>query len=128
LTVDFNGNVVLTGDPMLPNTVGSTAAFTNQKLGNEGTFRANNLKLRMGTTGLISRALPASIRIRHRPYSSFLHYRRHQQFRQEVHVPRTATFAAGAKTGYVVDYFVNNVGETLSRRYRDYWRQRSNAV
>ena len=104
---------------MLPNTGTTTAAFTNQKLGNEGSFRANNLKLRMGSTGLVIFGTPPlqyEFAIGHVFTSFIIGGGGSSTFVKKFSVNENGDiFAAGAKAGYVVDYFVNNVGETLEQ-------------
>jgi hypothetical protein len=117
LTVDASGNVTMTGELALPNTVGGTAAFTNQKLANENTFRANNLKLRMGGTGLIiigGPALQYEFAIGHTFFPGLIG--QGTSFIKRFSVNENGDlFCAGSKAGYVVDYFLNFSDATLEQ-------------
>lgn len=117
ITVDSIGNVTLTGELALPNTVGGTAAFTNTKLGNEAQFRANNLKLRMGSTGLIFVGLPPlqyEFAVGHTFFSPLIGGT--TTFVKRFSVNENGDlFCAGSKTGYVVDFFINVSGEPLQQ-------------
>jgi hypothetical protein len=118
LTMDTtSGDVALTGSLNLPKTAAGTAAFTNATFQNENDFSANNLKLQMASS-LTPLGLPIG------PEFEFMvGYSR----RQLTFPPRTRfvrvfgvdgrgnAFFSGGKGGYVVDYFVNAVGDALEQ-------------
>src|SRR5262245_11710714 len=121
LTVDAAGAVTLTGPLAVPKTAGEVARFTNVTLGNENTFQPNNLKLQMGTAPSIclpgQPAFTWEFAIGHAFFPIII-----------IGNPQPSSFVkrfsinhngdlvcAGSKTGYVVDFFVNAVGETLEQ-------------
>jgi len=120
LTMDTSsGNVALGGTLSLPNTGGGQVSFSNAMFSNESTLRPNNLKLIMGHRGF---QLPGSPSLQYEfaiGHSSMgfggpSHFVR--TFRKVFSINQSGdAFFAGAKTGYVVDHFVNRVGEPLEQ-------------
>jgi hypothetical protein len=122
LTMDTsNGNLVSRGSLSLPNSENGLVTFTGRKYSNESAMRKNNLKLVMGSSGLIfqgQQGLEYEFAIGHTSlffggiggqFSTIT-----TNFNKVFSVnQRGDAYFAGGKTGYVVDHFVNRVGDTL---------------
>src|SRR5262249_23944916 len=118
LTVAATGAVTLTGPLSIPKTAGEVAQFTNVTLGNENTFQANNLKLQMATAPtFIFPGHPPSVYefcIGHASFPAFIG--QPSSFVKRFSINHNGDLVCGgSKTGYVVDFFVNTVGETLEQ-------------
>jgi hypothetical protein len=121
LSVDTNGNLqLLTGQLTIPKTSGS-ATFTNATYSNEASFRPGNLKLSLAFRGLIvtlpGQPPPPSLQyefaIGHEAMSFFP---AGTSFVKRFSINENGDlFCAGSKTGYVVDYFINAVGDTVEQ-------------
>jgi hypothetical protein len=118
LTVDNAGNVNLTGRLGIPKTAGGLASFTNFAYTNENTFHPNNLKLAMGSAGLIigGQTLQYEFAIGHNFTSFIIGGGGGTSFVKRFSINENGDlFCAGSKAGYVVDYFINAVGDTLEQ-------------
>ncbi len=110
------GNLVTKGSLSLPNSENRSITFTGQKYSNESAMRKNNLKLVMGSSGLIFRGgtpLEFEFAI---GYTSFFFGTQgfFTNFNKVFSINQHGdAYFAGGKTGYVVDHFVNRVGDTL---------------
>jgi hypothetical protein len=121
--LEVNGNLRINEDFEFPNTDGEFARFTNQKYSNETFFKKKNVKLTLGSEGpfFFPNQPPVeyefsvghtSTRVIISPgewtfYTNFVK-------RFSINQNGDAYFA-GAKTGFVVDYFINRVGDTLEQ-------------
>jgi hypothetical protein len=117
ITVGSNGSVTLTGPLAIPKTNGGNAVLTNATFSNENTFQLNNLKLQMGATGgfIIIGAPPFTYEfaIGHSfttPFAPFT-----TSFVKRFSINQDGVMFATSKGGYIVDYFINAVGETLEQ-------------
>jgi hypothetical protein len=102
------------GDLVMPKTAGADASFTTVQLSNENNF-SPNLKLNMDTRRFL---LPGTgtyqFMIGHTVSSGFLGQNPVFVPRLTVNQDGNAVFGAG-KGGYVVDFFVNAVGDALEQ-------------
>jgi hypothetical protein len=113
--LNTTGNVQINGELYIPNSNGGAASLTKQRISNESEFRKNNVKLRMAsTTGLLTNPpLEYEFSIGHTTQIAILSP---PKFVKRFSVnERGDAYFAGAKTGYVVDYFVNRVGDILEQ-------------
>jgi hypothetical protein len=107
-----------------PNTGGGLVKLSAGKFGNESTFQNNNVKLIMGAGGLftIPRGAPViyEFAIGHL-FTSFGGgvggtFQMRTDFTKRFSINHNGdAYFAGGKTGYVVDHFVNRVGDTLEQ-------------
>ena len=120
LTISNNGAVTLRGTLTLPKTAG-TATFTNAQFSNEAQFQANNLKLAMGNAGLTFPGQPPFTYEFCIGNTFFGFIGTGSSFTKMLSVTQAGVSIAGtltvsgAKSGYVVDFFVNAVGDTLEQ-------------
>lgn len=114
--------VAASGALSLRNSENNFVTFTGTKYDNENTLRKNNLKLVMGSSGFIIIGAPPleyEFAVGHtvRSFSSggggFVFSTRFNKV-FSVNQDGTAYFAGG-KGGYVVDHFINRVGDTLEQ-------------
>lgn len=121
-----SGALQLAGDLLLPKTSGGSAIFTNTTYNNEGAFFANNLKLSMASEGpfIIINQPPLSYEfvVGHTVTSGFINTGFITNFQKRFSVNQAGNVfiagsltAGGGKGGYVVDNFINAVGETLEQ-------------
>ncbi len=118
-----SGNLTIKGDFEFPNTGGGLARFTNQKYSNESAFKKNNVKLSLGSVGPFY--LPSqppleyeftlghtwtTINASSGPWTFITNFAKKFSVNQNGEA-----YFAGAKTGFVVDYFVNRVGDSLEQ-------------
>jgi hypothetical protein len=118
LTVGAAGNVVLTGTLTIPKTEGN-ATFSNGTFSNENTFQPNNLKLAMAAAGLVIVGAPPltyEFAIGHTFRSFIVGGGLSTSFVKRFSINQNGDLVcSGSKTGYVVDFFVNAVGDTLEQ-------------
>ncbi len=122
--LEVSGNVKISGDFQFSNSDGGFAKLTPHKYNNESSFKKNNVKLSLGSRGTLApigqppleyefaightfTGLIADPIIGIRSYTNFV-----KKF--SVNQDGDAYFA-GSKGGYVVDYFVNRVDDTLEQ-------------
>jgi hypothetical protein len=118
--LEVTGNITVTkglkinGDFELPNTGGQFARFTNQKFRNDNYFTNNNVKLSLAS----DRDTPNPL------YELVIGHIYWQYFRENYYPSFVKKFSinnfgdlycAGSKAGFVADYFVNRVGDTLEQ-------------
>lgn len=121
--LDVDGNLKINGDFSFPNTGGGVARLTNQTFSNENTFKNNNVKLSLASSGLlVPGGTPPEYEfsIGHTQTSFVLNpggmFRLVTNFSKKFSINQNGdAYFAGAKTGYVVDQFVNRVGDTLEQ-------------
>jgi hypothetical protein len=122
LTIGAAGAVTLRGTLSIPKTAG-TAVFSNGQFSNEGQFQANNLKLIMGNRpSIIFPGQPPftyEFAVGHTFTSIIIgggttFDRVLGVTASGVTIGGTLT-VTGAKSGYIVDFFVNAVGDTLQQ-------------
>ncbi|NER28625.1 MAG: hypothetical protein F6J89_13580 [Symploca sp. SIO1C4] len=123
LRVSGQGDLKISGDFQFPNSQGGFAKLTPRKYNNESSFKKNNVKLSLGSGGLfprIRRILEYEFAVGH-TYSSFVArptntFQMVTNFVKKFSVNQDGdAYFAGSKGGYVVDYFVNRVGDTLEQ-------------
>lgn len=118
LTVFNTGSVVLTGPLTIPKTAG-TATFSNGAFSNENTFQPNNLKLMMASTGLVIAGQPPltyEFAIGHSFRSFVIGGGASTSFIKRFSINQNGDLiCSGSKAGYVVDFFINAVGDTLEQ-------------
>jgi hypothetical protein len=127
--LEVTGNITvgsglnINGDFELPNTGGNFARFTNQKFNNESSFKNNNVKLSLGSSGMwvIPNAPPLEYEfaIGH-TFTGFVRVGGvvtiYTNFAKKFSINQTGDlYCAGSKAGFVADYFVNRVGDTLEQ-------------
>lgn len=122
-----NGAVTLEGDLSIRKTADGYARFTHDAFTNENTFAANNLKLSMASTGplIVLGAPPLSYEFAIGHTSSTLiiggagggtSFQKKFSVNQAGNVTIAgALTAGGGKGGYVVDNFINAVGDLLEQ-------------
>jgi hypothetical protein len=118
--LDVTGALSTRGELSVPNTGGGSARLSNATFNNEGSFQNNNVKLIMGNSGIVvvgSPPLTYEFAVGHT--SSFLlsnPFRFVTNFTKRFSINQNGdAFFAGAKSGYVVDHFVNRVGDALEQ-------------
>jgi hypothetical protein len=118
LHVGPTGNVQLTGPLSIPKSGGGFGTFSNFTFSNEGTFQPGNLKLVLGALGFTTPGSPPmtyEFVIGHSAIS-FINNTFGTQFVKRFGINHNGDlFCGGSKAGYVVDYFVNAVGETVEQ-------------
>jgi hypothetical protein len=122
LTVASDGTVTLTAPLAVPKTAGGNAIFSNATgFTNENAFQPNNLKLQMASTGLIfvgpgQPAFTYEFAIGHAFTSLIIGGGGGTSFVKRFSINQNGDLVCGgSKTGYVVDFFVNAVGEPLEQ-------------
>lgn len=122
----FEGNVTIQGDLLLPKTAAGDARLSNDTLSNEASLTVNNLKLIMGAG--IGLPFPYEFMIGHTQASLFIfqpgvepaipptNFIRNFGVNQagDVFVRGNLT-VGGSKGGYVIDHFINRVGDALEQ-------------
>jgi len=124
--LEVTGNITVTkglkinGDFELPNTVGQFARFTNQKFDNERSFKKNNLKLNLGdywpgASLDLEYELAIGCTLRSF-YAVGGELKIYTNFAKQFSINQSGDlYCAGSKAGFVADYFVNRVGDTLEQ-------------
>lgn len=119
LTVASNGDVSLTGKLTIPKTASGSATFSNALYTNEASLQPNNLKLEMAHTGLIifgGPTLTYEFAIGHTFSSFIIGGGGGTSFVKRFGINQNGDlFCSGSKAGYVVDFFINRVGDTLEQ-------------
>ncbi len=121
--VDINKTLKLNGDLIIPNSGGGSASLTARKYDNEAGFKNNNVKLSLGNSGLRIISEPALqyefmigetfSGITRFPPGSFRFF---NNFVKRFSVNQNGDmYCSGSKAGFVIDYFVNRVGDTLEQ-------------
>lgn len=120
--VDINKTLKLNGDVLIPNSGGGNAVLTAGKYNNEASFKNNNVKLSLGSRGLLLPSAPpleyefiignTSLSI----LNSGGLIRFVTNFVKRFSINQNGDlYCAGSKAGFVIDYFVNRVGDTLEQ-------------
>ncbi|MBK8021894.1 MAG: hypothetical protein IPK19_10845 [Chloroflexi bacterium] len=123
-----DGDILLEGDLSIRKTAGGYATFTNNTYSNEATLQANNLKLVMGSDGGLviigSPPLSYEFAVGHTFNSPIIiggggggtSFVKRFSVNQAGNVSIAGSLSAGGgKGGYVVDNFINAVGEPLEQ-------------
>jgi hypothetical protein len=121
--LEVTGNITVTkglkinGDFELPNTGGQFARFTNQTFDNESNFKNNNVKLSLGSYYSIgSPNNEYELAIGHTTTWSTPFGGKGKFFVKRFSINNLGDlYCAGSKAGFVADYFVNRVGDTLEQ-------------
>ncbi len=120
--LDVSGDLKVSGAFRFLNSSGGEASLTGQKFDNESALQQNNVKVIMGATGLIPINRPLLVWEFAVGDTFFgisgggppFHFGTFFNKKFSVNQNGTAYFAGG-KTGYVVDQFVNKVGDKLEQ-------------
>lgn len=120
---EISGGLTIHGDFIFPKTAEGSARLTNAIYDNESGFQPNNVKLSLASTGgfLLPGAPPLTYEFAVGHTASFRIitggvFRFRTDFVKRFSINQNGdAYFAGGKTGYVVDYFVNAVGETLEQ-------------
>ena len=121
--LDVTGDLKISGAFRFPNTGGGEVSLSNATFDNESTLQPNNVKVIMGASrfGVPGSSPPAyefavgdtSFGVRRFPGGGFILI---DNFNKKFSVNQNGTaYFAGGKTGYVVDHFVNKVGDRLEQ-------------
>ena len=117
--LDVNGTVTVRDELQVPRAGGGFAAFSGRTRSNEADFTATNLKLRMGSQGLILVGTPPltyQFMVGHDFFSPIIGGGGGTRFIRVFSVDQAGNaFFSGGKGGYVIDFFVNNAGDKLER-------------
>jgi hypothetical protein len=119
--VHVEGTLRVNGHIQLPNTGGGFARFTHATFSNESNFQNNNVKLQLGSSGpfIFPGGSPLRYEFAVGHTQSFLVISPGQSTTNFVKVfsvnQSGDLFVAGSKSGYVVDHFVNKVGDALEQ-------------
>jgi hypothetical protein len=112
-----SGNVLIRGTLRIPHSGGGQVTFSNARFSNESSLQPNNLKLIMthihpsvGITPFAYEFAVGHSSMRFSPTGISTTFRKVFSVNQNGDA-----FFAGGKTGYVVDHFVNRVGEPLEQ-------------
>ena len=124
--VDINKTLKVNGNVLLPNSGGGNAVLTAQKYNNEASFKNNNVKLSMASRnvfGFPGAATPEYEFAIGETFTSrnfggfpggFVGFV--TNFIKRFSINQNGDlYCAGAKAGFVADYFVNRVGDTLEQ-------------
>lgn len=110
------GDLKVTGQLLVPKTGGSFASFMGTTFSNESEFANNNVKLSMGTSGFIIIGAPPftyEFAIGH-VFSGIIIGGGGPSFIKRFSINQDGNaFFGGSKGGYVIDYFINAVGDRL---------------
>ena len=119
--LDVAGALSTKGELSFPNTGGGSARLSNVTFSNESSFQNNNVKLIMGATSPFifpgSPPLAYEFAVGHTSSLILINpFRFVTNFTKRFSINQNGdAFFAGAKSGYVVDHFVNRVGEALEQ-------------
>jgi hypothetical protein len=122
--VDISKTLKLSGDLSIPNSGGGSALLTAQKYNNESSFKNNNVKLSLGGRGIF---FPGAPPLEYEfmlgntffglvqgspggPIGFVTNFTKRFSINQNGDL-----YCAGSKAGFVTDYFVNRVGDTLEQ-------------
>ncbi len=120
--VEVSKSLKFNGTLLIPNSSGSNAFLTGQKYDNEASFKPNNVKLSLGSGGLV--IFPGGTSPQYEfmigetftglrgggVFSFFTNFVKRFSINQNGDL-----YCAGSKAGFVTDYFVNRVGDTLEQ-------------
>jgi hypothetical protein len=109
------GDLRISGDFEFPNTGGGVAVLTNKTYDNEEGFQTNNIKFKLGSTHALV-APSYEFIVGHTSSFLFTVPEIHMvtNFIKRFSINQFGDiYNSGSKTGYVVDYFVNRVGDTV---------------
>ncbi len=120
-----NASLTLTGDLSIPKTAGGSATFSHSTFANENILQPNNLKLIMGSTGLIFAGGPGLVydfAIGHTFFNFILGGGASTTFTRVFSVNHLGNMvisgslsAGGGKGGYVTDHFINAAGDAVEQ-------------
>jgi hypothetical protein len=119
--VDINKNLNVKGNLSIPNSGGGSAFFTGRKYDNEASLKNNNVKLVLGGGAFIfggqDRQYEFAIGETFFSAAAGLGgFRFSTTFNKRFSIDQGGNlYCAGSKAGFVADYFVNRVGDTLEQ-------------
>jgi hypothetical protein len=119
--VDISKSLNVKGDLSIANSGGGSAFLTGQKYDNEASLQNNNVKLILGRGGFIFPGQNNQYEFAigetfFRPVFSDGIARFSTTFNKRFSIDRSGNlYCAGSKAGFVADYFVNRVGDTLEQ-------------
>lgn len=123
--VEVSKNLKFNGMLLIPNSGGSNAVLTGQKYDNEASFKNNNVKLSLGSGGIFSVPGGSSPQYEFMIGETFTGFRPggitgglmlFTNFVKRFSINQNGDlYCAGSKAGFVTDYFVNRVGDTLEQ-------------
>lgn len=119
--VDINKNLNVKGNLSIPNSGGGSAFLTGQKYDNEASLKNNNVKLVLGSGGFIFGGQDSQYEFAIGETVSFFTadsgvFRFSTTFNKRFSIDQSGNlYCAGSKAGFVADYFVNRVGDTLEQ-------------
>jgi hypothetical protein len=119
--VDINKNLNVKGNLSIPNSGGGSAFLTGQKYDNEASLKNNNVKLVLGSGGFIFGGQDSQYEFAIGETVSLFTvdsgvFRFSTTFNKNFSIDRSGNlYCAGSKAGFVADYFVNRVGDTLEQ-------------
>jgi hypothetical protein len=113
--VDINKSLKVNGDLLIPNSGGGSAGLTARKYDNEADFQTNNVKLSLGYRGwpyefMIGETSSGLTRFPPGSWRFFTNFVKRFSVNQNGDM-----YCSGSKAGFVIDYFVNRVGDTLEQ-------------
>lgn len=120
--VDINTTLQVKGDLLIPHCGECEAILSAQKYANESNFSPNNVKLNLDYTDISSvvqggptptpnpKAYEFMIGYNYLPGGRFNMFKKLFSINQDG-----ILYCSGSKTGFVADYFVNRVGDTLEQ-------------
>jgi hypothetical protein len=122
--LEVDGSLKINGTTLtFPNSDGGTAILTNAKYNNEASFRKNNIKLSLGSrSSFLIGQPPPEYEFAVGNNSTFFQVDPSGLFVLVTNFQRVFSvnqngeaYFSGSKAGFVVDYFVNRVGDTLEQ-------------
>lgn len=118
-SIASNGAAKVFGSLSIPKTTGGDAVLSGLTFINENNFVASNLKLSMGFSGFILPGQPPltyEFVVGHNVFTTGPGGTIGTGFLKRFGINQNGDlFCGGSKTGYVVDFFVNAVGDTLEQ-------------
>jgi hypothetical protein len=123
--VDITKNLNVKGNLSIPNSGGGSALLTGQKYANEASLKNNNVKLILGNGGFFF-PFPGQDRSQYEFAIGETFFRlvfsdgglggSSTTFNKRFSIDQSGNlYCAGSKAGFVADYFVNRVGDTLEQ-------------
>ncbi len=121
VTISDNGDLTVRGALSFPHTGGGLATLSAGKYNNESSFQNNNVKLIMGSSGVFTQvgqlsyefAIGELFTFRSGGLGNFVF---RTNFIKRFSINQNGDlYCAGSKAGYVVDHFVNRVGDAVEQ-------------
>lgn len=123
--VDIPNNLNVKGDLSIANSSGGSAFFTGRKYESEASLKNNNVKLILGNAGIVFReqdrlqyefAIGETAFFLGGGFPGNIGRRFSTTFNKRFSIDQSGNlYCAGSKAGFVADYFVNRVGDTLEQ-------------